>query len=66
MNANTIGGIGAVLAAVVLLVAYFREWGYRRGFKDGHTAGENDAWMSFVVMERQVDEERQKIWRTEE
>jgi hypothetical protein len=59
--------IGAV--AVILLVALLWicvcEWSYKRGFRDGSAKVPPPDWNWWAQMEREIDEERQKIWREE-
>jgi hypothetical protein len=60
---NLIGTIVAVLAALAFVVVGVRDFGYRRGFKDGYEAARKAADNWWVGVELQVDQERKKIWR---
>jgi hypothetical protein len=60
--------VGELIAIVVLLLA-FHERGYKCGVKDGSKAGyehgRRDADNWWISTEREVDQERQKIWKGE-
>lgn len=65
----TIFAILGVLAFLLILVAGFRDLGYRSGVNDGFQAGyergrkDLEDWWN--AAEKEVDEEREKIWREE-
>ena len=61
------GGV-AVLALVALYIAVCQECaknGRERGYKEGYAAGRKSADEWWLNSEREVDQERQKIWREE-
>ena len=60
-------GVIAVILVIALFLICLCEWSYQRGFRDGSAkAPAAPDWNWWVQMEREVDEERQKIWREEE
>ena len=64
-----LGGIFALVSGIALLALYFRQWGYKAGFRDGAEKGfesgrksEENWWLN---ADAEVDRERVKIWREE-
>ena len=61
-------GGAAVLALVALYIAVVLEYvknGRERGYKEGYEAGRNSADEWWFNAEKEVDRERQKMWREE-
>jgi len=58
-------GVVAVILLIALFLICLCEWSYQRGFRDGSSKVPPADWEWWAEMEREVDEERQKIWREE-
>jgi hypothetical protein len=62
---NTIFGVLCSLICIALLVALFRDLGYKSGVKDGYAKGRLDADNWWIGAESEADQARRQIWREE-